>query len=106
MQRQSERSCSSTSEWVICQDGLLQEKWQCSGTSVMCTASLVDAYAAMANAAEEHGALAAAHPLYAAMLERGLAEVAHQHITRLELFAKVRQASRVSRVLMSHLIFC
>ncbi len=90
--------------WVICQNGLLQERWQCSGTPVMCTASLVDAYAAMADTAEEHGTLAAVHPSYAAMLERVLVQVAHQHVTKLEAFAQVQQASRASHVLLSHLI--
>ena len=56
----------------------------------MCTASLVDAYSAMANAAEEHWGLAAAHPLYAALLEKVLAEVARQHIMKLEILAQVR----------------
>jgi len=56
----------------------------------MCTASLVDAYSAMANAAEEHWGLAAAHPLYAALLEKVLAEVARQHIVKLEILAQVR----------------
>ena len=70
----------------------MQEKWRCSGTQVVCTASLVDAYAAMANTAEEHGGMAAAHPLYAALLERALAEVARQHLMKLELLAQVQQA--------------
>ena len=56
---------------------------------MMCTPSLVDAYAAMANTAEEHWGLAAAHPLYAALLEKALAEVARQHIARLEALAQV-----------------
>ena len=55
----------------------------------MCTASLVDAYAAMANTAEEHWRLAAAHPLYAALLEKTLAEVAWQQIAQLEALAQV-----------------
>ena len=88
----------------------LQERWQCTGTSVMCTASLVDAYAAMANTAEEHVALAAVHPLYAAMLEKMLVEVAHQHITKLEQLAQVQQAKRLSlkctSVILSSLQAC
>ena len=55
----------------------------------MCTASLVDSYAAMANTAEEHWRLAAAHPLYAALLEKALAEVARQQIAQLEALAQV-----------------
>ena len=55
----------------------------------MCTASLVDSYAAMANTAEEHWRLAAAHPLYAALLEKALAEVARQQISQLEALAQV-----------------
>lgn len=67
----------------------MQEKWQCSGSRVLCTASLVDAYSAMANAAEEHWGVASAHLLYAALLEKVLAEVARQHIIRLEMLAQV-----------------
>jgi hypothetical protein len=67
----------------------MQERWQCSGTRMMCTPSLVDAYAAMANTAEEHWGLAAAHPLYAALLEKALAEAARQHLARLEALAQV-----------------
>ena len=57
----------------------------------MCTASLVDSYAAMANTAEEHWRLAAAHPLYAALLEKALAEVARQQIAQLEAIAQVSE---------------
>ncbi len=62
----------------------------------MCTASLVDAYSAMANAAEEHWGLAAAHPLYAALLEKVLAEVARQHIMKLEILAQVGDKDALS----------
>ena len=48
----------------------------------------------MANTAEQHWSLAAAHPLYAALLERVLAEVARQHIMKLELLAQVQQAEK------------
>ena len=58
----------------------------------MCTASLVDSYAAMANTAEEHWRLAAAHPLYAALLEKALAEVARQQIAQLEALAQVSKS--------------
>lgn len=55
----------------------------------LCSWSLVELYRALGSSVEANKAVLAAHPMYANLMERGLAKVVLQRLTTLEKFCQV-----------------